>query len=1113
MASILQIDAADASPVERVALYLAGTSRGADEDAIAATLHRRIGFWPTQVVLQPQRVAKVILEGAGSIAAAARLEGAHSDQDPFKMCSFDNDWFCPCGRSGQAMLSFGQHCPSCGGRRPGGIAKAAAAVPTPYTPATGRQSTLHPPALACWPLPNADSTHGEGVHFAMGDQFAQDDACAATAFELRAPRAPLLPHAQTPPIAPHPSPAQHHQQPASSEQTRPLALPPPVLHPPPSQTSRLQQPAAKRARGEDGGSHVYAHPAARAERVELFLGGVHSKDPQPVEVFLRRLTRFGHVVRVMPTGRPGSMRATLEGPGACRAAANAAGKVPRARDGRSEGRCFEELKMHLDWYCSCAASDQIVHKDHACPSCGRSKPMGLNEAAEAVEAVEEARAAHVAPAARAAQAPPSRPPHEPYQTHQLQARPVAPPLNLSDGSGSGCGRGCGNGQSGGRGGPGGGSATRGGGGGACGRDGPGSTKPTAPLSSWNQVLGGAALAKELFRRPLIYDSLDQCLQICAANNGSARDGTDDDHTGIAPWRAWAFDLPCRAGVASAGAPKKYIAATVDDFIGRYERLAPAERHVYELIEAQHPCWAYFDLEYERGGLNADVDGDALSGEIARVASEMLVELATTARDRLRRQLLASQPDTAATQRSSTLSELMARHPPSLAAIGLAGDPRVRAVLRSADGHLEVEVVALDSHKPSKYSRHLVLRPHLVPPSAYQCERIPLPLAGSPSAKTFARLVCARLGDRLRVATSRDAEADPAPAPAAPVAEQQPVSGQGAPVGDGALASKPKGGCFIDLGVYTRKRCFRIVGSSKLLPPSSSATPTALTVNDGACERLPAHLSPLSSRPLATQLHASLVVPLLAGTRAWAELTLPEAMADASATAGSSPSQANRPPPPAPSMASPSHPVRLTSAGPITPSASAGPITPSAWVDQWLGLTAQPLLDTSPGIGPAHPFVLCSRRGPAAPPPPLDRLGDWAAGEFGRWGGGASAPCRVRNWQYTRSEFPCERLLHLTAAGTRWCQHRGRQHKSQLVMLSIDLLSGTAWQRCWDSVDCVVHATRASDGRVAMLKAKAEARRPDASVMPTWTELDAFERDTDAHHRGGELSDAVTFHPG
>ena len=37
------------------------------------------------------------------------------------------------------------------------------------------------------------------------------------------------------------------------------------------------------------------------------------------------------------------------------------------------------------------------------------------------------------------------------------------------------------------------------------------------------------------------------------------------------------------------------------------------------------------------------------------------------------------------------------------------------------------------------------------------------------------------------------------------------------------------------------------------------------------------------------------------------------------------------------------------------------------------------------------------------------------------------------------------LLHLTARGTKFCFARGRQHRSQNVILTIDLLQGKVWR--------------------------------------------------------------------
>ena len=54
--------------------------------------------------------------------------------------------------------------------------------------------------------------------------------------------------------------------------------------------------------------------------------------------------------------------------------------------------------------------------------------------------------------------------------------------------------------------------------------------------------------------------------------------------------------------------------------------------------------------------------------------------------------------------------------------------------------------------------------------------------------------------------------------------------------------------------------------------------------------------------------------------------------------------------------------------------------------------------------------------------------------------GVQASVGIGKWIYLRSEFPLERLLHLTATGTRFCFAKGRQHKGQHVMLTVDLVA-------------------------------------------------------------------------
>mmetsp|Transcript_34130 Transcript_34130/g.81203 ORF Transcript_34130/g.81203 Transcript_34130/m.81203 type:complete len:91 (-) Transcript_34130:28-300(-) len=60
---------------------------------------------------------------------------------------------------------------------------------------------------------------------------------------------------------------------------------------------------------------------------------------------------------------------------------------------------------------------------------------------------------------------------------------------------------------------------------------------------------------------------------------------------------------------------------------------------------------------------------------------------------------------------------------------------------------------------------------------------------------------------------------------------------------------------------------------------------------------------------------------------------------------------------------------------------------------------------------------------------------------------------MARWEYLVSEWPEERLLHLTARGGR-CAHVGRAHRANNSMLTIDVMDGLAWQRCFDH-KCVV----------------------------------------------------------
>ena len=125
---------------------------------------------------------------------------------------------------------------------------------------------------------------------------------------------------------------------------------------------------------------------------------------------------------------------------------------------------------------------------------------------------------------------------------------------------------------------------------------------------WNRALAGDGGAAA-FGRPRIHQKLAACTTQCAAE----------------ALRAWAFDLRPGAG---GGAPKRFVAATIDEFRAAYGRVSRDTRHAYEIIDAARPCWAFFDLEFSRAlGANASLDGDALTARVVEEACAILFEAA------------------------------------------------------------------------------------------------------------------------------------------------------------------------------------------------------------------------------------------------------------------------------------------------------------------------------------------------------------------------------------------------------------------------------------------------------------------------------------------------------
>ena len=66
-------------------------------------------------------------------------------------------------------------------------------------------------------------------------------------------------------------------------------------------------------------------------------------------------------------------------------------------------------------------------------------------------------------------------------------------------------------------------------------------------------------------------------------------------------RAWAYDVP-RAHGLKAGAPKRYLSASVAQFVDVCLAIGAPKRHAYELLEHGRACHLYFDLDGSCGRL-------------------------------------------------------------------------------------------------------------------------------------------------------------------------------------------------------------------------------------------------------------------------------------------------------------------------------------------------------------------------------------------------------------------------------------------------------------------------------------------------------------------------------
>jgi hypothetical protein len=206
--------------------------------------------------------------------------------------------------------------------------------------------------------------------------------------------------------------------------------------------------------------------------------------------------------------------------------------------------------------------------------------------------------------------------------------------------------------------------------------------------------------------------------------------------------------------------RKYVVGHLGRFLDIYWRKSDRlHRNYYELIKERTPCRLYFDLEFSKL-TNPNITNGFAEGLLQEFYEELSVEL--TQRYNLSRPLLYS------------------------------------------------DIVDLDSSTPTKFSRHWIV--HLADQTLF---------AHAIATGKFIQAFIGRLADLQ--ATGQLVHHRPllhkylfvhaAPTKSNPLDDN---------TQDTASMGAGKTSCFVDLGVYTRNRLFRLMGSSKFGKPASAA---------------------------------------------------------------------------------------------------------------------------------------------------------------------------------------------------------------------------------------------------------------------------------------------------
>jgi hypothetical protein len=418
--------------------------------------------------------------------------------------------------------------------------------------------------------------------------------------------------------------------------------------------------------------------------------------------------------------------------------------------------------------------------------------------------------------------------------------------------------------------------------------------------------------------------------------------------------------------------RAFVAASLEAFWAKYEALPAGHRHHYELIRADTPCRLYYDLEFSTE-TNPEFDGARAVDALARLTLERL----------------ASEHGVGIARRPATTDTLATDG--SDCDGGSSGnkvdpfDPKDVVVVLKSTGSEEAR---------KKFSRHLVFRlPGVAFASAAHCGEFVRRLHADMSSRRGSDPDCDAVFVR----------------------------------GENAAKDAPRDVSFVDLGVYTRNRAFRLYLSSKhgkkhrLLPMRRFFDADARG----------ATLPPTS--PCLETFKACLV-------SAPAELSIG---ADAGPV-GASARERSR------TRVSKKQTTRLLEYPGI------GAEGPYGFGNRRDGGGSAVLsgYGLGPGVTDSKRFNFCASSASTSLAEknlatcPVRRTAAFVCADFDAWSPAGCAGASVRAW----SASPVSGLATLHMQGNRFCENAGRAHKSNNVSFAVDFREGAYFQRCHDP-DC------------------------------------------------------------